>query len=362
MTEEPRLLIGEVARRSGVSTRMLRHYDRVGVVSPSERTPGGYRAYSPDDLARLFRAEALRSLGLPLGDVRAALDEGPSGHGRLSPLSLLDRLVQRSAERLANEAELLRRLRGVRDAGPQRWEEVLSLVALLRRLGSAEASERQRAALDETPPPPAALTSALVAETDPNARGAMLWALARSGDGDAVEALTASMANAADSVRYRLAVDLARLASAGPGDSASDSPVAAAALRALRHLLEDCDAAVRGRAALGLGRRGDDSGVRELVAMVGRGEDDVDAAEALGQIARCTGDADRIALLLADGLAHAEPAERRRIAQALAELPGDGAERTLEALTTDPEVPVRLTARYVLSRHVGAVEGSVSAT
>lgn len=45
------MLIGEVAERSGISSRMLRHYDRTGVVSPSGRTAGGYRYYTDEELA-----------------------------------------------------------------------------------------------------------------------------------------------------------------------------------------------------------------------------------------------------------------------------------------------------------------------
>ena len=60
------MLIGEVARRSGVSARMLRHYDSLGLVRPTGRTGGGYREYSGADIRRIFHIESLRSLGLSL--------------------------------------------------------------------------------------------------------------------------------------------------------------------------------------------------------------------------------------------------------------------------------------------------------
>jgi hypothetical protein len=63
------VLIGEVARRSGVSARMLRHYDALGLVRPTGRTGGGYREYSDEDIRRIFHIESLRSLGLSLRDV-----------------------------------------------------------------------------------------------------------------------------------------------------------------------------------------------------------------------------------------------------------------------------------------------------
>ncbi len=64
--------ISELANRSGVSARMLRHYDRIGLVSPSGRTEAGYREYSQADAWRLFQVESLRSLGLGLAEVREA--------------------------------------------------------------------------------------------------------------------------------------------------------------------------------------------------------------------------------------------------------------------------------------------------
>src|SRR3546814_13210589 len=76
-----RMLIGEVSRRCGVSTRMLRHYDTLGLVKPTGRTSGGYREYSADDIRRLFHVESLRTLGLPLNAAQRALDE-PDQSGR----------------------------------------------------------------------------------------------------------------------------------------------------------------------------------------------------------------------------------------------------------------------------------------
>ena len=62
--------IGELSRISGISTRMLRHYDAMGLVSPERRPGNDYRDYTDADIERLFRVEGLRSLGLPLQAIR----------------------------------------------------------------------------------------------------------------------------------------------------------------------------------------------------------------------------------------------------------------------------------------------------
>ncbi|MFT4220653.1 MAG: MerR family DNA-binding transcriptional regulator [Microbacterium sp.] len=89
--------------------RMLRHDDRIGLVSPAGRTASGYRSYSEEDMRRLFHVEALRSVGLGLREIADALAD-PS----FSPAAVVDRLIARTRERLEQDAALLRDLDRVR--------------------------------------------------------------------------------------------------------------------------------------------------------------------------------------------------------------------------------------------------------
>ncbi|GEN79375.1 MerR family transcriptional regulator [Actinotalea fermentans] len=66
--------IQEVARASGTTSRTLRHYEAVGVLPATEVGAGGTRYYDDDALVRLQEALVLRSLGMPLAEVRAVLD------------------------------------------------------------------------------------------------------------------------------------------------------------------------------------------------------------------------------------------------------------------------------------------------
>ena len=78
-------LVGAVARRLGVSVRTLHHWDALGVASPSGRTAGGYRAYSPADIAYLRRVMLFRELGIELAAIPALLDT--SGQSRRHELA-----------------------------------------------------------------------------------------------------------------------------------------------------------------------------------------------------------------------------------------------------------------------------------
>jgi DNA-binding transcriptional MerR regulator len=70
--------IGELARATGVSVRTLHHYDHIGLLTPSRRTESGHRLYTRSDVERLQQVLCLRQIGLPLEDVRTAL-ERPTG-------------------------------------------------------------------------------------------------------------------------------------------------------------------------------------------------------------------------------------------------------------------------------------------
>ncbi|MFJ3981119.1 MerR family transcriptional regulator [Streptomyces fungicidicus] len=327
------MLIGEVARRSGVSARMLRHYESLGLVRPSGRTGTGYREYSGEDIRRIFHIESLRTLGLSLREIGRALDD-PG----FQPSALVADLIRQTRERIAAETELLTRLCRIDAAEPAGWEEVLHTVSFLQALGSKNADARQRAALasgDGVPAPVDALVEAVLSETEPNVAGALRWALARSGGGG-----TALLAEALDSpvaaVRQRAVQTLAEM----PGGEASAR---------LREALAHPDAVVRGYAALALGTRGVADTVPTLIDMIVEGRNDTDAADALSVLAGDIATAERIATGIAGRLTHEDtgaPA-RVRLTQALADIPGPTASRALVELSRDDDRAVALTAAYL---------------
>ena len=69
------LSIGEFARVAGVSARMLRHYDHLGLLRPQHVDPySGYRLYSTVQLDRANQLVALKDLGFTLEQVGQLLD------------------------------------------------------------------------------------------------------------------------------------------------------------------------------------------------------------------------------------------------------------------------------------------------
>lgn len=327
------MLIGEVARRSGVSARMLRHYESLGLVRPTGRNDVGYREYSAADVRRIFHIESLRSLGLTLREVGRALDD-PG----FSPAELVDDLTRRTRERIASETELLTRLSRIGAVEPEDWDGVLRTVALLQALGSSSPGTRQRAALssvDEASVPVGALVDAVLSERDPVVAGALRWALAQAGGG--LVLLAEGLAAPAAEVRARAVLAIAET----PGDAAT---------ALLRAALADPDLAVRRRAAPALGARGVADAVPTLVDMVAEEVRDVEAADTLAALAAAPETAERIAAGLVARLADSTlgPSARRGLTQALADIPGATASGALAELTRDEDRGVALTAGYVL--------------
>lgn len=75
-TEETEAVqIGVLAAATGLTVRTLHHYESIGLIGPARRSASGYRLYVPTDIERLYRVRALRQLGLPLEEIRRALDD-----------------------------------------------------------------------------------------------------------------------------------------------------------------------------------------------------------------------------------------------------------------------------------------------
>lgn len=65
--------IGQASKASGVSQRMIRHYEKIALIPAAARRDSGYRDYSDADVARLRFVAHARDLGFPIEEIRELL-------------------------------------------------------------------------------------------------------------------------------------------------------------------------------------------------------------------------------------------------------------------------------------------------
>ena len=100
--------VGELADSTGLSVRALHHYEKIGLLVPSERTETGHRLYSEEEVLRLQQIASLRALGLSLSEIRGFLDE--EDHSSTKVIGLH---IARLKERIEAERKLCERLEGI---------------------------------------------------------------------------------------------------------------------------------------------------------------------------------------------------------------------------------------------------------
>lgn len=67
--------ISEFAKRTGVTVKTLLHYDKIGLLKPSNKTESGYRLYAEEDILKLQQISTLKFIGLSLNEINHILYE-----------------------------------------------------------------------------------------------------------------------------------------------------------------------------------------------------------------------------------------------------------------------------------------------
>ncbi|MFD1147151.1 MerR family transcriptional regulator [Saccharothrix hoggarensis] len=146
---EPRWSVGALAKVAGMTVRTLHHYDELGLLRPSERTPSGHRRYTEQDLHRLYQVRLLRQLGMSLDEIGGVLadasDPGPLADVLAAHLGQLDEQVWRLNALRRQTRGLLAQLNGPTRPDSDR------LLALLGCTGifDQQLTKEQRDFLDE---------------------------------------------------------------------------------------------------------------------------------------------------------------------------------------------------------------------
>src|SRR5688572_17762970 len=93
------LRIGEVADLLNVTTKTIRHYEKLGLIEP-RRTESDYRLYTPEDVLNIQRIRQLQGLGLSLKQIKLVLSNADNGE-------LWEKVLAALLEQIESEIDLL---------------------------------------------------------------------------------------------------------------------------------------------------------------------------------------------------------------------------------------------------------------
>lgn len=102
--------IGELAERTGLSLRTIRHYDDVGLLPATARTDGGFRVYSEEDFERLMVIKQMKPLGFSLEEMAEILDILSSSGEMAAPGAARAKLKEFHEKAVNQRAKIARNL------------------------------------------------------------------------------------------------------------------------------------------------------------------------------------------------------------------------------------------------------------
>lgn len=116
---------GEVAKQKNISIRTLRYYDQINLLTPSDKDDNGRRYYSEKDLFQLEKILILKSLALPLENIRDLLDKLSYKQVLISHYNYLQEQLSNIQMNISHTASLINM---IDLEAPLSWEHVTALV------------------------------------------------------------------------------------------------------------------------------------------------------------------------------------------------------------------------------------------
>lgn len=106
--------IGEVAARTELSLRSLRHWEEVGLLQPSGRTDGGFRLYTESDVDKILVIRRMKPLGFSLDEMKAVMSDlevlGDPEAGEGERVAAQQRIADVRTDATERRARLVRQL------------------------------------------------------------------------------------------------------------------------------------------------------------------------------------------------------------------------------------------------------------
>lgn len=102
--------VGELARQTGTTIRMLHHYDKIGLFSPSHHSNTGHRLYTESDIVKLQQIMSLKQLGFALEEIKEIM-----GNRTINPVEIIKVQLDDVKKRIRLQELLCNRLERIYD-------------------------------------------------------------------------------------------------------------------------------------------------------------------------------------------------------------------------------------------------------
>lgn len=104
--------IGEAAKISGVNSKLIRHYESIGIIPKASRSDAGYRTYAETDVYILSFVKSARSLGFSMKEIKKLVSLWRNKSRASSDVKdLASRHVQEMEEKILNLQEMVKTLK-----------------------------------------------------------------------------------------------------------------------------------------------------------------------------------------------------------------------------------------------------------
>ncbi len=113
--------VHELAKRVGVTPHVVRHYVRIGLLTPTRRTENGYREFSEADVRRLLFIRRAQRLGFTLAEVTEIISTGMRGQ---TPCPLVRDIIERHVVDSERELLALVALRSTMQRALAQWQHM----------------------------------------------------------------------------------------------------------------------------------------------------------------------------------------------------------------------------------------------
>lgn len=127
------ITVGQLAKQAGVSVRTLQHYDRIGLLKPSNMSEGGRRLYSINDLTVLHQIITLKNLGLPLESIKQRLLPVESNDDIKNMLIKQSQVINEQISKAGKVMESIQMLiREINEQNKIDWPKYANMVKLIQ--------------------------------------------------------------------------------------------------------------------------------------------------------------------------------------------------------------------------------------